>query len=121
MNIEVTGQGRQAGLQVQSKDSTSVDTNMEVQNKNEIDVNKDTKDEVDKKELDKSINKLNKFLEDEKTHAEYSYHDKFKNILMIKIVDDETDKVIMEVPPKKILDMVAKMCELAGVLIDKKA
>lgn len=40
---------------------------------------------------------------------------------MIKIIDNETNEVIFEVPPKKILDMVTKMCELAGVLLDKKA
>ena len=40
---------------------------------------------------------------------------------MIKIIDDKTKQVIMEVPPKKILDMCAKLCELAGVLVDKKA
>ena len=39
---------------------------------------------------------------------------------MIKIVDDDTGDVIAEIPPKKILDTVAKMCELIGVLIDKK-
>jgi flagellar protein FlaG len=40
---------------------------------------------------------------------------------MIKIIDDKTGEVIQEVPPKKILDMVAKMLEIVGVLIDKKA
>ena len=40
---------------------------------------------------------------------------------MIKIIDNDTKEVLMEVPPKKILDVVAKMCELAGVLVDKKA
>ncbi len=71
-------------------------------------------------ELEKAVNKLNGFLKDENTHAEYSVHDKLKTI-MIKIVDDTTKETIMEVPPKKILDLVAKMCELAGVVYDKKA
>jgi len=39
-------------------------------------------------EVDKSVKKLNKFLEDEKVHVEYEVHDKL-NQLMIKIVDDE--------------------------------
>lgn len=73
-----------------------------------------------KKDLDRAIGKLNKFLEEDKTHAEVSMHDKF-NTIMIKIIDDNSGKVIMEVPPKKILDMVAKMCELMGVLFDKNA
>lgn len=72
------------------------------------------------KDIKKAIGKLNKFLEDDKTHAEYEVHDKLKDI-MIKIVDDNTGKVIQELPPKKILDMIAKMCEMVGIIFDKKA
>lgn len=75
--------------------------------------------EIDRKELDKSLNKLNRFLEDESAHAEYSVHEDFGTI-MIKIIDDNTKEVILEIPPKKILDMVASMCKQFG-LIDKKA
>lgn len=75
---------------------------------------------VDKKELDKAIERLNKFLETDNVSVEYSIHPQFKDI-MIKIVDKETGNTITEVPPKKILDMVAKMCQLAGIIFDKKA
>lgn len=71
-------------------------------------------------EIKKSIEKLNSFLKDEKVHAVYERHDKL-NQIMIKIVDDQTNEVVAEYPPKKILDMVAKMCEMVGILIDKKA
>jgi flagellar protein FlaG len=67
-----------------------------------------------------AVDKLNKFLEDNNTRAVYEVHDKFKDI-MIKIVDNNTEEVLLEVPPKKILDMVATMCEIVGILIDKKA
>ena len=73
----------------------------------------------DKKDLDKAINKLNKFLEDENTHAEYSKH-KDLGTLMIKIVSDKDEKVIMELPPEKILNMIASLCKQVGI-IDEKA
>lgn len=62
---------------------------------------------------------MNKFLEDEKVHAEYSYH-KDLGTLMIKIVQDDDKKIVLELPPEKILDMVASMCKQVG-LLDKKA
>jgi len=71
-------------------------------------------------EVHKAVDKLNKFMEDEDIHAEYEVHDKF-NQIMIKIEDNKTKDVLLEVPPKKILDMVAKMCEMVGILVDKKA
>ena len=74
--------------------------------------------QVDIEKLDKSLNKLNRFLEDESAHAEYSVHEDFGTI-MIKIIDDNTKEVILEIPPKKILDMVASMCRQFG-LFDKK-
>ena len=40
---------------------------------------------------------------------------------MIKIVDKDTKEVLVEVHPKKILDMIAKLCEISGVVFDKKA
>ena len=72
-----------------------------------------------KRELDEALKKVNNFLKDEKTHAEYSIHKDFGTV-MIKIVDNDNDKVIMELPPEKILDMIASMCKQFG-LIDKKA
>lgn len=50
---------------------------------------------------------------------EYSIHEKTKEI-MIKVIDSETDEVIREIPPEKILDMVAKMWEMAGILVDER-
>ncbi|MEG0307378.1 MAG: flagellar protein FlaG [Clostridium sp.] len=73
-----------------------------------------------KEDVDKAVDKINKVIEDEGVYAEYSVHDKF-NQIMIKIIDKDTKEVVLELPSKKIIDMVAKMCEMVGVLIDKKA
>jgi len=74
--------------------------------------------QYNKKELDTALNKLNKFLEDDKTHAEYSYHEDL-GTLMIKIIKDETEEVVLEVPPENILDLVANICKGVGILDDK--
>lgn len=79
-----------------------------------------TKQEYEKS-VQKAVDKVNKLLEDEGTYAKLSPHDKFKNEIIVTILDKKTNEVIMEVPSKKILDMVAKMCEMAGVVFDKKA
>ena len=85
-----------------------------------IEVNNNKKnEEYDKNELDDALKKINRFLKDENTHAEYSYH-KEMNTMMIKIINEDTKEVILEIPPKKILDMVASMCKQFG-LLDRKA
>ncbi|MFL0246791.1 flagellar protein FlaG [Candidatus Clostridium stratigraminis] len=125
MEIGALGQGGQVSLNVSNgidntaKQNTSTyPDSKKVADKNVV--NNDNLIRANEKEIEKAIDKINMFLEDNKSHAEYEIHDKFKDV-MIKIVDDKTGDVIQELPPKKILDMVAKMCELVGVLFDKKA
>lgn len=101
---------------------TNNTTRANVQNTNQS-TDKDSKANekpVNADELKKAVDKLNKFMEDDGVSVEYSVHPQFKDT-MIKIVDKNTGDVITECPPKKILDMVARMCELAGIIFDKKA
>lgn len=97
---------------------------IEKDNKTNIESKKNTKNLTEKKEiytkkqLQETTQKLNDLLKDESLHAEYSVH-KDLGTIMIKVIEDETDKVILEIPPEKILDMVAGICKNAG-LFDKK-
>lgn len=82
-------------------------------------VSEDKNKEYSKKDLDNALKKINNFMKDEHTRAEYSFH-KDLGTLMIKIVNQDTKEVVLEVPPKKILDMVASMMKQVG-LLDKRA
>ena len=44
----------------------------------------------------------------------------FGNRVTIKIIDKDTKKVLKEIPPEKTLDMIAKVWELAGLMVDEK-
>ncbi|MCQ4088818.1 flagellar protein FlaG [Saccharibacillus sp. JS10] len=50
---------------------------------------------------------------------EISVHKK-TNAIMIKVMNKETGDTIREIPSEKILDVVAKMMEYTGILVDKK-
>lgn len=121
MDIKVLSQGGQNNLTSMGNDVIAkVQSNRDVNNTSEQVLNGSGEKEYTKKDLAKAVDKLNKFLEDENTHAEYEVHEKL-NTVMIKIIDNNTKEIILEVPPKKILDMVAKLCEIVGVVFDKKA
>ncbi len=51
--------------------------------------------------------------------AVFGIHEK-TNRVTIKIVDKSTEKVIKEFPPEETLDMIAKVWEVAGILVDEK-
>ncbi|MCR5801178.1 MAG: flagellar protein FlaG [Lachnospiraceae bacterium] len=42
------------------------------------------------------------------------------NRVTIKIVDKKTKETIKELPPEKTLDMIARVWEMAGLLVDEK-
>ncbi len=67
--------------------------------------------------VDDAVKRAN--LKMEHTRCEYSYHKK-TNRVSIKVIDRDTDEVIREIPPEKSLDMLQKMWELAGMLVDEK-
>ena len=71
-------------------------------------------------EVKNAVSKINKLLEGQGSHLQYEKHDVLSQMI-IKVIDNNTNEVIKEIPSKKILDMVAKMCEMAGILMYKKA
>ncbi len=73
--------------------------------------------EASEASIDDAVRNANRHMEH--TRCEYSYHDKTKRV-SIKVIDSETDKVIREIPPEKSLDMLQKMWEMAGILVDEK-
>lgn len=70
-------------------------------------------------QLIQAIEKANKSLVGTYTSFEFSVHDKTKQI-MVKVLDRDTGETIREIPPEKILDLVAKMWEMAGILVDER-
>ncbi|MCF7757112.1 flagellar protein FlaG [Paenibacillus xylanexedens] len=69
--------------------------------------------------LIKAIDKAVKALQGPTTTLEMSVHEKTHQIL-VKVLNKETGELIREIPPEKTLDLVARMMEIAGILIDEK-
>lgn len=68
-------------------------------------------------QIRKAVEQLNKNL----PHSEaiFGVHEE-TNRVTIKIVDRDTKEVIKELPPEKTLDMIAKVWEIAGILVDER-
>lgn len=66
-----------------------------------------------------AIERANRAISGANRKFEFSIHEKTKEI-MVKVIDSDTNQVIREIPPEKILDMVAKMWEMAGLIVDER-
>lgn len=97
------------GKQPEGKVNSSVNPNAE----NEQTAN----DKVSNEQLKKAVEELNKKIGN--SEAVFGVHED-TNRVTIKIIDKDTKKVLKELPPEKTLDMIARVWEMAGILIDEK-
>ena len=74
-------------------------------------------DEKNFENIKKAVDNLNKNMKN--TSAIYGIHEG-TNRVTIKIVDKQTKEVIKELPPEKTLDMISRVWEMAGMLVDEK-
>ncbi len=68
-------------------------------------------------QIKKAVEQMNRKM----SHSEavFGIHEA-TNRVTIKIVDKDTKEVIKELPPEKTLDMIAKVWEMAGILVDER-
>lgn len=125
MEVKLVSQGRQNSIDgssisevnaadAQTNTLNSDDTSVKVRQSN-------SKNKyVTVKEAQKVADKVNKLLEDKHTHIELEQDKNFKYVMVMKVIDDNTNKVINQIPSKQILDMVAQFCQIAGLVLDRK-
>ncbi len=68
-------------------------------------------------QIRKAVEQMNKNMMN--SEAVFGIHDA-TNRVTIKIIDKDTKEVIKELPPEKTLDMIAKVWEMAGILVDER-
>ena len=68
-------------------------------------------------QIRKAVDEINKKAHN--SEAVFGIHEA-TNRVTIKIVDKDTKKVLKEYPPEKTLDMIAKVWDMAGLLVDQK-
>ncbi|MCM1154690.1 MAG: flagellar protein FlaG [Roseburia sp.] len=70
-------------------------------------------------QMKQAVAEMNRKIGHSNEEAVFGVHEK-TNRITIKIVDKDTKEVLKEYPPEKTLDMIAKVWEMAGILIDEK-
>lgn len=102
-----------------SESSANLNVSVKADNQNAQNAGADNRDlrQADNEKIKKTVEQLNKKM----THSEavFGIHEG-TNRVMIKIVDRDTKELIKEYPPEQTLDMIAKVWELAGILVDEK-
>lgn len=103
------------------KRAPSVSQNADVQNDKSAKNGKNDKEGTVEMPGEKVLKKAEKEAAHDLANSEaiFGIHEK-TNRVTIKIVDKETQEVLKEYPPEQTLDMIAKVWEIAGLMVDEK-
>lgn len=66
-----------------------------------------------------AVDKVNQKIVPSKTRCEFAYHED-TNRISIKVIDQVTEETIREIPAEETLDMLSRIWELAGLMVDEK-
>lgn len=113
VNVESQSNTAQEAAQV----DTTVNVVAEGQSKGDAAGNSNEQQQATNEKIKKAVEQLNKNLGN--SEAVFGIHEA-TNRVTIKIVDKETKEIIKELPPEKTLDMIAKVWEMAGILVDER-
>ncbi|WP_442602613.1 flagellar protein FlaG [Paenibacillus sp. KN14-4R] len=74
---------------------------------------------ISEEQVIKAIDRAIKAMQGASTSLNFSVHEK-TNQIMVKVINNESGEVIREIPPEKSLDFLAKVWEMAGILVDER-
>jgi len=74
---------------------------------------------ISESQVSEAVRRANRALEWAKRHFEYSVHEK-TNTFIVRVYDSESEELIREIPPERILDLVARLWEIAGLIVDER-
>lgn len=78
----------------------------------------DNSDET-KKKVQEAVDKMNEMLEVTDSTSKFMYHDGLERYY-VTVVNRQTEEVVKEIPPKKLLDAFYEMQKMLGMIVDEK-
>lgn len=77
------------------------------------------REEVPREEVEKATDKLNRLMNLVDKRRIFQIHEKSHH-LMIKIIDQNTNEVLDEIPPERLLDILSGITQAVGIQVDKR-
>ena len=69
--------------------------------------------------VQQAVDTMNQLLEVTNSAAKFVYHEGLDRYY-VTVVDQDTDEVVKEIPPKKLLDAFYEMQKMLGMIVDEK-
>jgi len=76
-------------------------------------------EQIPKEKLQQAVDTINEFLHINHNNSKFVFHDGLDRYF-VQVIDTQTDEVVKEIPPKKLLDAFYEMQKLLGMIVDEK-
>lgn len=76
------------------------------------------KEDLGGRKLEEAVEQANKTLETYGTELRFSIHEASGEV-MVKVVNTKDNSTLREIPPERVLDFVAHVKKMLGIIIDK--
>lgn len=77
------------------------------------------REEISREEIERATDRLNRLMGIIDKQMKFSIHEKGHRVI-IKIVDRQTGRILNEIPPKNIIDMLESFSDMVGLQLDKR-
>ncbi|HWL24545.1 MAG TPA: flagellar protein FlaG [Ureibacillus sp.] len=109
-SVEITTYSKSKSLNTDSSNQKILNT-LESNNNDELVISKESIHQV--------VDSLNEIFNINNKNLKFVYHEGLKEYY-VQLVNSETDEVVKEIPPKKLLDAYYEMQKLVGMIVDEK-
>lgn len=119
-NTDTTATAKDANQTSDATDLQITSQTAKVKVTDKAELEKKKKDGLAKEETAKMTDALNQMLEKMQFDVKFHYYDKIDQ-MAIQLVDQKTNKVLKEFPPKDMIKMLKNIHDWIGLILDKKA
>ncbi|MEQ6854604.1 flagellar protein FlaG [Lysinibacillus capsici] len=103
---------------VEKNNTEAIDITSNSPNQNEPVLSPEN-EESTKEVLQQAISTMNDMLETNHSASKFMFHEGLERYY-VTIVDRDTEEVIKEIPPKRLLDAFYEMQKMLGIIVDEK-
>lgn len=77
------------------------------------------KETVTQEKVEEAVRSINEFLHTQQKSSKFVFHEGLDKYY-VKLVNAETEEIIKEIPPERLLNAFYEMQKLAGMIVDEK-
>lgn len=115
--MRIEGQGHSIEKITSSKVIETKDFNSK--SDEELKLANDDERKVSSEEMQLAVDSVNEFFEINHSELKFVFHEGLEKYF-VQLIDTNTEEVVREIPPKKLLDAFYEMQKLAGMIVDER-